>query len=137
LALLKPKDIQFRPYWNSKPSRWFAPKRGEYSLFSIWSGSQKTVDISILDEQENPIYSIKKVLHSGLNTWQWDNMLEVDMALKAEASKNEDKDKPLNKSLMPISEGLRLGHKIYIQKGLYKLVVKDSTNTESIEFEVK
>ena len=137
LAVLTIKPIHFRPRWNAKPSRWFNTQKPAITKFKIWSDNAKTVEIAILDKNQQAIYQTSKALHKGLNIWQWDNRLNTDLALKAEKYANKDQEKPLNKALTPIAEGIRLGHTIYIQKGKFEIQVKDSNITESVTFEVK
>ncbi len=138
LALLKPHDIDFKKSWNSKPSRWFNSSNDEkFSTFKIWSKSTKTVNIEIIDSKKQPLYSTKINLIKGLNIWQWDNKLDEKLALTAEEFKNQDETKPLNKALTPVSEGIRLGHEIYIQKGDYSIRIFNQIDNSSTEFKVK
>lgn len=138
LAILAMNDITFNNSWNRKPSRWFNTDQAEnLSVFKIWSDKEKTVRIDIKDDNKQTIYSSEAHMHKGLNFWQWDNKLEVQSALDAEQHKNKDKEKPLNKSLTPVSEGIRLGHDIYIQKGKYSIEVSNEAENESLDFTVK
>ena len=137
LAILKADDIKFDSSWNSKPSRWFNTSADkQLTTFSIWSNNEKTIHIDIKDEKEQIIYSSHIHLHKGLNLWKWDNKLEVERALKAEEFKNKDEETPLNKSLTPVSEGVRLGHDTYIQKGKYSLELSSDSLHASINFNV-
>ncbi len=140
LALQKPKDINFNSRWNSKPSRWFSvPNGNDYKTFSIWSQkSKQNAVISIKDSNKQIVFTTNIELNKGLNQWKWDYKLTTPLALKAEQFANKDKEKPLNKSLTPIQEGMHLGHDIYIQKGKYTIEVYIKEN-ESIKeaFEVK
>jgi hypothetical protein len=137
LALLNKENIKFNSSWNSKPSRWFNfSKDDNKSIFRIWSDGIKTVHINIQDANEQTIFSSHADLHKGLNLWKWDNKINVELALAAETFANKDEKEPINKAKTPVSEGIRLGHDIYIQKGKYKLVVTDKENKEQLEFEV-
>ena len=139
LAILKADDINFNSAWNSKPSRWFnVPTEQQFSSFSLWSDQDQEVQINIVDEKQQTVYSKALQLNQGLNIWNWDNKTNPELALAAEAFKNKDeKEKPLNKALTPISEGIRLGHDIYIQKGKYSIELSRGDNKESAKFEVK
>ena len=137
LAILKVDDIKFSASWNSKPSRWFNTSADKkLTTVSIWSNNDKTIHIDIKDEKEQIIYSGHTHLHKGLNLWKWDNKLQVELALKAEEFKNTEEEKPLNKSLTPVSEGIKLGHDTYIQKGEYSLELSSDNLHESIDFNV-
>ncbi len=140
LALQKPKDINFNSHWNSKPSRWFSvPDDGDYKTFTIWSqkNKQNTV-ISIKDSNKQIVFTTNIKLNKGLNQWKWDYKLTTPLALKAEQFANKDKEKPINKSLTPIQESIRLGHDIYIQKGKYTIEINTEENKSIKEtFEVK
>jgi photosystem II stability/assembly factor-like uncharacterized protein len=138
LFVTQAEDITFNPSWNRKPSRWFSqPSDNPLSLFKIWSNSESKVTLEVIDEREQVVYNTEINLHKGLNIWNWDNQLNKDLALKAEAFKNKEEEKPLNKSLTPVSESIRLGHGIYIQKGKYTLKVHKKDEESSTEFSVK
>jgi photosystem II stability/assembly factor-like uncharacterized protein len=140
LTILAIDDIKFSSAWNSRPSRWFNFGDKELSSFSIWSDSDKEASITILNTQDQALFESTMKLSKGLNIWKWDNQLNVDMALAAEELKNSKEgefEKPLNKSLTPVAEGIRLGHDIYIQKGKYKLQVTSGDTEETADFEVK
>jgi len=138
LALLKVDPISFNPVWNSKPSRWFSrPEDSPSTNFQMWSDKEKTIHIEILDDKKQVIVATHIHAHRGLNLWKWDHKLDVDLALKAEEFRNKEADKPLNKSLTPVSEGLRLGHEIHIQKGKYTLEISYEDESDSKAFEVK
>lgn len=138
LALLKPNDIKFKKSWNKKPSRWFNTGTDEdSSSFNIWSNSKQTITLDIIDNKEQVLYRTEVNLAKGLNVWKWDNKLDAEMALKAEEFKNKDEEKPLNKSLTPVSEGIRLGHDIYVQKGDYSIKIFNQNSDSISEFKVK
>jgi hypothetical protein len=138
LALLKPNAIKFQGSWNSRPSRWFnTPDDNVPSTFTLWSKTQKDITIEIEDNKSQTLFTKVLSLHKGLNIWEWNHRIDPELALKAEEFKNKDEDKPLNKSLTPISEGIRLGHDIYIQKGEYKLKAIDGENKQTEDFIVE
>ena len=138
-AIVNMKDIEFHPSWNSRPSRWFATNdNNDKTNVTIWSTDKKQVQIIIEDENEQPIYTADVTLNKGINLWQWDNKLNQELALKAETFRNKDEKPPLNKSLTPVQEGIRLGHNIYIQKGKYSLKIQTDKEQSSKEiFEIK
>ena len=136
--MLKPDEIKFNSSWNSKPSRWFnTPNSQQLSHFNVWSDNNKTVEIEILDENKQTIYAEKLKLHKGINNWQWDNKLNTALALNAEKFKNKDEETPLNKSLVPVSESIKLGHETYIQKGTYEVKISHEDTEETSELIVK
>jgi len=137
LAILKTKDIKLKNSWNSKPSRWFNFSTPKMSEYQIWSDSAKTVKLEIKDENEQILLSSQVELNKGLNFWNWDHKVNTELALKAEDFKNKDEEKPLNKSLTPVSESVRLGHDSYIQKGKYTLNLTHNDDTQTTKFEVK
>ena len=133
LALLPMDEIKFNSSWNSRPSRWFTTSKDEQlSSFNIWSAGDKQATIHVLDSDDQTLFDSTINLTKGLNIWHWNNKLNIEKALAAEELKNKDADKPLNKSLTPISEGLRLGHDIYIQKGKYKLRISSGESEATI-----
>ncbi len=138
LSILQPKDIQFKSSWNKKPSRWFTINSNKSTTdFKIWSNSDQDISITLTDDKDQALFKTKKKVHQGLNIWPWNNKLDQKLALDAELNKNNEAEKPLNKSMIPISEGIRLGHEIYIQKGKYKLSIKSDHNEATTEFSVK
>lgn len=136
LSILKPDDISFKSSWNRKPSRWFTSDRKQ-SAFKVWSKTDTTANLEILDDKEQVIYTNKIKLKKGLNLWTWDNLLDSKLALSAETFKNKEEDRPVNKSLTPVNEAIRLEHNIYIQKGKFTIKIQDETNSSSNVFEVK
>lgn len=136
-VMLKPDEIKFNNSWIGKPSRWFnTPNDQQLSHFNIWSDNDKTVKIEIIDDNKQTLYTGKIMLHKGLNNWQWNNKLNTAMALNAEKFRNKDKELPLNKSLTPVRESIKLGHETYIQKGTYEIIISYESNVESIELKV-
>ena len=138
LYLFKPDNIKAKSSWNSRPSRWFGDL-GNPQLLStkLWSDSEKTVHIDIIDENQQIIYSSHEHLQKGLNLWKWDYKIDVELALKAEAFKNKDELTPLNKALTPVSEGIRLGHDNYIQKGKYTINISHNDKSQSVDLTVE
>lgn len=135
LHIFQPEAISFKASWNSKPSRWFTTGKKDLMKFQIWSASEQTIHFEIQDEKEQAVFTSQIELHKGLNFIDWDYQLDTELALAAEEFSNQDEEKPLNKSLTPISEGIRLGHDIYIQKGKYKITagsVETEVNTELV-----
>jgi photosystem II stability/assembly factor-like uncharacterized protein len=138
MFLLKPKNITFNKSWNSKASRWFDSVNHQLlSQFLIWSDNKKTATLEILDTNEQTLYTHQIDLHRGLNAWQWDNKLDTTLALNAEKFKNRDETKPLNKSLIPVSESIKLGYESYIQIGFYKIRLSHEDNENVSELLVK
>lgn len=137
LSLLTSSDIKFKNSWNRKPRRWFNNSSPQMSTYKIWSDAVKTAQLTIKDEQQQDLLSLQLDLNKGLNVWKWDHKLETSLAIKAEDFKNKEEVKPLNKSLTPISESVRLGYDSYIQKGKYTLNISHNDKTETLKFEVK
>jgi photosystem II stability/assembly factor-like uncharacterized protein len=138
LAVLAVDEIKFNNTWNSRPSRWFNPdNEKQLSKFKIWSKKEGESNISVLNDEDQILFETSLKLQKGLNIWKWDNLLDIEKAKAAEALKIKDAEPPINKSLTPVSEGLRLGHDIYIQKGKYKIQVILGETKETKEFEVK
>jgi len=137
LYIFEPNDIKAKSSWNARPSRWFINDTPDKHEFMVWSGSEKTVHVDIIDENEQIVYASHEHLSTGLNVWNWDYKVDVELALKAEKTNNKDKEKPLNKSLTPISEGIRLGHDIYIQKGKYTIKFSDGDDSQTIDLLVE
>ena len=137
LHIIKPEEITFSASWSSAPSRWYNDGEPDQASFKIWSNSEQSVHVEIQDENEQAIYTNQAHLHKGLNLITWDYKLNQELALVAEEFKNKDKEQPLNKSLTPISEALRLGHGVYIPKGKYKFIVGGSESSVDTELMVK
>jgi photosystem II stability/assembly factor-like uncharacterized protein len=138
MSLLKPTNISFKKSWNRQAPRWANTANSpQLSQFLIWSDSKKVVTLDILDDKEQILYTHQIDLDRGLNSWKWDNKLDTALALKAESFRNKDEKKPLNKSLTPVSEGVKLGHESYIQKGDYTLRLSQEDNEEFTELMVK
>lgn len=138
LALIKAEPITFNAAWNNKPSRWFTtPEDSPASVFQIWSASEKTIHIEITDDKKQVLLATHIHAHRGLNLWKWNHKIDVKLALKAEDFRNKEAEKPLNKALTPVSEGLRLGHEIHIQKGKYTLEISYEEEKDSKPIEVK
>ena len=130
LAVLPVDDMKFNKAWNSKPSRWFNTGEPKKTTFVFWSDAEKSLNIDIKDDNQQVIYNTQLNAEKGLNYWHWDHLLDRDKAMQAEQHRNRDKHKPLNKSLTPVSEGIRLGHDIYIQKGEYSLEVSNEDDLQ-------
>lgn len=137
LFVFETKSIKAQPSWNSQPSRWFLGKIPKKHSIKIWSDSEKTVHIDINDDNNQTIFSSHIHLEQGLNIWQWNFKINKELALKAEEFKNKDEEKPLNKALTPIKEGIRLGHETYVQKGKYTFLISNGTEKKSIEMTVE
>ena len=137
IFILKPDEIKFNNSWNKKLPQWFnRPSSLQTTNFIIWSDNEKTAELNIIDENKQTIFTKKIPLHKGLNNWLWDNKLSTELALNAEIFKNKSKEKPLNKSSIPVSESIRLGYETYIQKGTYKIYINHDSNKESAELKV-
>ena len=138
MSLLKPKKITYNKSWNSKASRWFnSINHQQLSQFLIWSDKKKIVTLEILDDNEQILYTHQIDLHRGINAWQWDHKINTTLALNAEKFKNKDEKKPLAKSLIPVSESIKLGHEIYIQIGSYKIRLSHEDNEDITELLVE
>ena len=138
VEIINVPEIKYKNAWGMRPTRWFNVKSDKNdSTFTLWSANQRKVQLQITDEQNHVIYKDEINLDKGVTLWHWDNKVDVNLALNAEQLTNEKEDKPLNKSLTPVAEGIRLGHDSYIQKGKYHLELINNQKSVIKDFTVK
>lgn len=76
--------------WRSRPSRWFdetpdLPK----STISFWAVSDGQARLRVLDEKKHALREISIDARRGINTIEWDLLVDQTLALAAEAANNQ------------------------------------------------
>lgn len=118
--------IKPKPYWNHKKPNWgYSDQKHPKQPLYIWSKTDTTAQLSIQDAQQNKLLERQIKLQTGLNQWQWDYLVNEQLAIAAERQRLQDQDlSKLNRSELPYAEAKRLGHPAYIKPGKYQISVQ-------------
>ncbi len=130
--------------WRQKRSRWyFRPDDAPKSIITYWSNDAGPVGIEIIDNNDNVVRRLSADAVKGMNTLEWDLLVDEKLALAAEVSAHEQpKEQPddaVDASLAdaPYAESVRLGHALYASAGDYKVRISVGENSDSTKLKIK
>ena len=126
--------------WRRRPDPWF--DRPEYlpELRGIyWAKQAGTVRFALLDDDDQVLARFERDAVAGMNPFDWDLILDAELALAAEGKANEDLDEDKAEQLRhhPYAESVRLGHRLYPVPGKYKLEIAAGEDTDRRTLKIK
>ena len=136
-------DVDYSRGWRGRPDRWFAHTEDQpTSKISFWAADAGAGTLKILDADRRPVRQIVLTAKAGINSVEWDLLVDADAGIAAEAAraakaKADAKSKPAKKAAdgplvsdeegilgkLPLAESKRLGHPLYITPGDYTLTI--------------
>lgn len=127
--------------WRSERSRWyFRPEEAPKSTIKYWSDSAGTASIEIVDGNGAVVRRLNNETVRGMNSFEWDLLVDQELALAAEATSHEKAKEDANKGQeekaasledTPYAESVRLGHVLYAIPGEYTVRVSVGENKDS------
>ncbi|MCW8925601.1 MAG: hypothetical protein OQJ84_05035 [Xanthomonadales bacterium] len=139
-------EVQASRSWRSERSRWwFDPEEAPRTVIKYWSNVAGAAAIEVLDGNDNVVQRFSADAASGMNSIEWDLLVDEEMALAAEtmALENDkgkgkdDGDSAKNLAKTPYAESVRLGHALYVVPGDYQVRVSVGENSDSAELKIK
>jgi hypothetical protein len=134
-------EIKASRRWRSERSRWyFRPDEAPKSTIKYWSQASGTASIEILDESDNVVRRLSSEAVKGMNSFEWDLLVDQELALAAEAAALEQADdasETIRLEKTPYAESVRLGHAMYAIPGDYTVRVKLGENSDSTGLKIK
>lgn len=132
--------VQANRNWNRGPDPWF--DRAEFLPSvsgSYWNAAGGEVRFTLLDAGGNPLANFTRNGAAGLNSFQWDLLLDQALVLAAEAAALEKVDEAERDQLKHrrYSEAVRLGQRLYPQPGSYTLRVEAGGGSHEMKLEIK
>jgi hypothetical protein len=140
-------EVQADRGWRSERSRWyFRPDEAPASTIQYWSDQAGAVSIEITDKNGSVVRRLSGEATKGMNSLDWDLLVDEELALTAETSAPEqagdevadaEEAKTANMAEMPYAESIRLGHALYAIPGDYTVRVTVSGNSDSTGLKIK
>ncbi len=140
-------DVKASRGWRSERSRWyFDPVEAPKSTVKYWSNSAGTATIEIVDSNDAIVRRLSTDSVKGMNSFEWDLLVEEALALAAEAvaldkakedSDHENGEKTTSLADTPYTESVRLGHSLYAIPGDYSIKVSLGENSDSAKLKIK
>lgn len=139
------EDVQYARSWRGRRSEWFHRAEDDPTAnITFWASQEGKVEISVLDDGGREIRKMEIVAVRGVNTHQWDLLLDEALALPAEeerlqtvAEREEESSTEGVRAHSPWAESVRLGRPLYITPGGYALRFRAAGNEAEIDFTVK
>jgi len=137
--------------WRGERSRWFfRPDEAPKSTVKYWSSSAGAASIEIIDSNDAVVRRLSGDAVHGMNSFEWDLLVEEELALAAETSAREkaeeseddadtddEEEKTFSLADTPYAESIRLGHSLYAVPGDYTIRVSVGENSDSTELKIK
>jgi photosystem II stability/assembly factor-like uncharacterized protein len=133
--------------WRSERSRWFfRPDDAPKSTIKYWSNDAGSTSIEIVDANDSVVRRLSTEAVSGMNSIEWDLLVDEELALAAETSARDkakecavdDEESPaFNLADTPYAESVRLGHTLYAVPGDYTIRVSVGENSDSTELKIE
>jgi len=135
-------EVQASRGWRSQPNPWFV-QTWDPPMHTVraWSKDGGTAQVEILDADDRPLRRFDVEFLRGMNQFDWNLLLDAELALSAEEARIETEDAeaaeegedPIERTLAdtPWAEAVRLEYPLYITAGEY--TVKVTQNGESAE----
>jgi len=140
-------DVQASRRWRSERSRWyFRPDEAPRSTVKYWSDSAGQATIEIVDSNEAIVRRLTNDAVQGMNSFEWDLLVDQALALAAEttglekAKESLDSDEEKNVTNLadtPYAESVRLGQVLYAIPGEYTVRVSVGENNDSAGLKIK
>ena len=140
-------DVKASRRWRSERSRWyFRPDDAPKSTVTYWSDSAGTASIEIVDSNDAVVRRLSSKAIKGMNSFDWDLLVDQDLALAAESARLEksqdaadqsEEQKSINLADKPYSESVRLGHALYAVPGDYTVRLELGKNSDSAKLKIK
>ncbi len=140
-------EVKASRNWRSERSRWwFRPDEAPRSTIKYWSSSAGTANIDIIDDNENVIRRLSDQAIRGMNSFEWDLLVDEELALAAETSALEkseennadtEESSEFNLADTPYAESVRLGQTLYVIPGDYAVRVSVGENSHSSELKIE
>jgi len=143
-------EIKEKRSWDSIPFRWdYTDSQQDILPVYFWSKQAGDAEIKISNEAGSDFLVKTIQMSNGINQWQWDYLVDENLAVLAEQKQNDEaRDKliesspeaavePLNKAESPYAESKRLGHPSYIEPGEYVFQIKAGEAEHQVKFTVK
>jgi len=139
--------VQASRGWRSERSRWrFRPDEAPSSTVTYWSPAAGTANIEIIDENDAVVRRMSSEAVRGMNSFDWDLLVDGELALAAETAAlekskadaaDEEENTPASLADTPYAESTRLGHALYAVPGDYTIRVSVAEKTGSTELQIK
>ena len=154
-------EIEASRDWRSRASRWFdeTPYLPERTI-SYWAAAAGTGQLSVLDTDQHTLRRFALDAARGLNSFNWDLLVDQNLALAAESAKTAGSKAPLeagasvspaepaaatkeapdasgSQARRPYAEAVRLGQRLFITPGDYTLKLELNGASNSVPFKVK
>lgn len=158
------EPVQYQRAWQGRVSRWFEDLI-EFPEVRIpfWASEAGKVTLAVLDEDDRELRTIETEVEPGVSTLAWDLLLDRDLALEAERSRNAEaeaedgKDEKKgrhhrrrggeetadmgaekgSRAKIPWAEADRLGWSLYPTPGRYTLQLRLGEATSRTDFEIE
>lgn len=147
LKLFYIDDVNASRRWRSERSRWyFRPDEAPKSTFKYWSDSAGTVKIEVIDSNDAVVRRLNSEAIKGMNSFDWDLLVDEELALTAESSSLEkaqesssesEEEKTHSLADTPYGESVRLGHALYAIPGDYTVRIELGKNSDSNSLKIK
>ncbi len=119
--------LQARRNWRGEPEPWFEREHHLPSLNgTYWSAEAGPRRFLLLDDEGNELAAFERQAVAGLNSFEWDLLLDPERVLAVEQAHLETLPEDQRKLLKNrrYSESVRLGHRLYPLPGDYQLRVE-------------
>lgn len=141
LKLFPVEAVHAERDWRSRPALWFDETAYLPSLEgSFWAKAAGAAELSVLDENKNPLRVIRLDAARGVNAWRWDLLVDQTLALRAEeaarAKAKDDKDGD-TLARTPYAEAVRLQQRLFVAPGKYTLRLSQGAASSETTLEVK
>jgi photosystem II stability/assembly factor-like uncharacterized protein len=140
--------------WRGERSRWFfQPDEAPKSTVKYWSNNAGAAGIEIIDSNDAVVRRLSGDAVHGMNSFEWDLLVDKELALAAETSAQEkakesaaeadsdddtdEEEKTFSLADTPYAESVRLGHSLYANPGDYTVRVSVGENSDSTELKIK
>ncbi len=139
LHLFYANDVQASGNWYRRRALWLhVPEHDPVKTFTYWSKKAGDATIVIKDSNDMPVFKTTVKAEQGMNQFNWDLLVDKDMALAAESKLIEDKDlKTQQFGDTPVANGVKYGHPLYIVPGKYTIDISQNGNNSSTTFAIK
>lgn len=138
------ESMRARRHWRSKRSTWRHRPENEPRLeIRFWAQEDGEATVELLDADDRPLLRKTVTARRGINSWEWDLLMDEALALAAEEARiqrmvaeDESVEDP-GPAERKVAESLRLGHPLYVLPGNYQVRVALGEAEAAADWEVK
>lgn len=160
LHIFPKEKLKAQRHWKSRRSPWwFREAQADRVEIPFWAKTGGDIELTLSDSDDRVLLRESLEAEPGVNVWEWDYLLDEELAIAAEKSRLEASEKkdvkkkkkkkkgkkgieeePKDRSTLadrPWQEAIRLERPLYVTPGTYHLKISSGEDSALLDLEIE